>query len=196
MKKSITNGLAMIAAAFFFGGCATGKVSEGEKHSGFLKDYSQLKQEKDAAGDPVLRYVSPQLSSRQYRQIMIDPVEYYPPPQPNETVDSATLNEIRAYLDKELRRKIGERVPVVDKPGPSVLRMRAAITAVGGERATLAVYEYLPIGLAIAGATGGRVQEDREFRPGNELADRPPSPFAYTSACDALCSHVRTLCRP
>jgi uncharacterized lipoprotein YmbA len=133
MKRSITNGLAAVAVAVLLGACAT-KVVKEEQYSGFLKDYSQLKEEKDAAGAPVMRHISPKLSSGAYRQIMIDRVEFYPVPQPNANVDAATLEQIRAYLDRELRKKIGERVPVVNQPGPGVIRMRAAITGAKDEK--------------------------------------------------------------
>jgi hypothetical protein len=165
MKRSITNGLAAVAIAVVLGACAT-KVVKEEQYSGFLKNYSQLKEEKDAAGAPVMRHISPKISSGAYRQIMIDRVEFYPPPQPNANVDAATLEQIRAYLEQQLRKKIGERVPVVNQPGPGVVRMRAAITGAGGERADLAFYEYIPIGLVIAGtreAAGVRAKDARIY---------------------------------
>jgi hypothetical protein len=168
MKRSITNGLAAVAVAVLLGACAT-KVVKEEQYSGFLKDYSQLKEEKDAAGDPVMRHISPKLTSGAYRQIMIDRIEFYPPPQPNANVDAATLEQIRAYLDQQLRKKVGERVtvvPVVNQPGPGVVRMRAAITGARGERADLAFYEYIPIGLVIAGtreAAGVRAKDARIY---------------------------------
>jgi hypothetical protein len=83
---------------------------------------------------------------------MIDRVEFYPVPQPSANVDAATLEQIRAYLDRELRKKIGERVPVVNQPGPGVVRMRAAITGAKDEKAALAPYEYIPIAFVITTA--------------------------------------------
>lgn len=172
MKRSITKGLAAVAAAVVLGACAT-KTTKEEQYSGYLKNYSQLKEEKDAAGAPVMRHISPKISSGAYRQIMIDRVEFYPPPQPNANVDAATLEQIRAYLDQQLRKKIGERVPVVNQPGPGVVRMRAAITGAGGEKAALAPYEYIPIGFVVSTAreAAGRRAKDAAVYVEAELLD-------------------------
>lgn len=131
---------------------AAEKVVEKEKYSGFLKDYSQLKEEKDADGKPVMRYISPKLTSGAYGKIMIDRVDFYPAPRPDKHVDSATLHQISAYLDQALRQKIGEKATVVDQAGPDVVRMRVAITAVAAETAALKGYQYIPIALVVQGA--------------------------------------------
>lgn len=131
---------------------AADKAVEKEKYSGFLKDYSQLKEEKDADGKPVMRYLSPKLTSGAYSQIMIDRVDFYPAPRPDKNVDAATLQQISDYLDKALRQKIGEKATVVDQAGPGVVRMRVAITAVAAETAALKGYQYIPIALVVQGA--------------------------------------------
>lgn len=115
-----------------------------EHYSGFLKDYSQLKEEKDAKGNEVMRYINPALTSGKYHKVMIDQVVFYPAPKPDKNVDSATLHQISSYLDKELRQKIGEQASVVSLPGPDVIRLRVAITAVAAENAKLKAYQYIP----------------------------------------------------
>lgn len=151
-----------IAIAAPMAAFAADKVVEKEKYSGFLKDYSQLKEEKDADGKPVMRYLSPKLSSGAYSKVMIDRVDFYPAPRPDKNVDSATLHQISAYLDKALRQKIGEKTTVVDAAGPDVVRMRVAITAVAAETAALKGYQYIPIALIVQGAksaAGTRAKE-------------------------------------
>jgi hypothetical protein len=156
MMTSLIRTLAAFAIATAIGApvaaYAADKLVEKEKYSGFLKDYSQLKEEKDAAGQPVMRYISPKLSSGAYNKIMIDRVDFYPAPRPDKSVDSATLHQISAYLDKALREKIGEKTTVVDQAGPGVVRMRVAITAVAAETAALKAYQYIPIALIVQGA--------------------------------------------
>jgi hypothetical protein len=123
---------------------ASDKLVQKDQYSGFLKDYSQLKEEKDANKEPVMRYINPKLTSGEYDKIMIDPVEFFPEPHPDENVDSGTLSQIKDYFDKELRQKIGEQATVVDQAGPGVVRMRVAITAVKSEDAALKPYQYIP----------------------------------------------------
>ena len=138
------------------------KLTQKEQYSGFLKDYSQLKEEKDADGKPVMRYISKKLTSGGYHQVMIDRVDFYPAPRPDENVDSATLYQIRDYLDKALREKIGAKTAIVDQAGPGVARMRVAITAVASETAALKGYQYVPFALIVQGAktaAGTRAKE-------------------------------------
>ena len=77
MNKALSL-ITIVAIGAAVAGCAT---SSGE-HSGFLKDYSQLAPAKDATGEPVMRYVSPKLTSGAYKKVLIDPVQFYPTPQP------------------------------------------------------------------------------------------------------------------
>jgi hypothetical protein len=104
---------------------------------------------------------------------MIERVAFYPPPQPSAEVDAATLNEISNYLDQQLRKKVGERVPVVDKPGPGVVRMRTAITGVAEERAGLKPYQYIPVALVLTAAkeAAGRRAKDATIQAEVELLD-------------------------
>ena len=122
--------------------------------SGFLGDYSALKEVKDAAGDTVMRYVSPKLKPGAYQAVMIDPTQYYPAPKPTQQVTSSTLTEISNYLDKGLSEKLGAKVTVVSEPGPGVLRIRPAITAVAPQTVGLKPYQVIPIAFIITSAKG------------------------------------------
>jgi len=122
--------------------------------SGFLGDYSALKEIKDAAGDTVMRYVSPKLKPGAYQAVMIDPTQYYPAPKPTEQVTSSTLTDISNYLDKGLHDKLGAKVKVVSEPGPGVLRIRPAITAVAPQTVGLKPYQVIPIAFIISSAKG------------------------------------------
>lgn len=152
---------------------AAEKLVKKEQYSGFLKDYSQLKEEKDADGQPVMRYLGPQLSSGAYGKVMIDRVEYYPAPRPDAQVDAATLDQIRDYFDQAMRRKISEKVPVVDQAGPGVVRMRVAIAAVAAETVGLKIRP--PVGMLIQGikaaAGTGPVAKEAELYAEMEALD-------------------------
>jgi uncharacterized protein DUF3313 len=127
--------------------------AEGE-FSGFLGDYSKLAKETDATGDTVLRYISPSLKPGTYQKVLLDPVQYYPAPQPSPQVDERTLSDIRNYMDKALREKLGSKLALASEPGPGVARMRPAITSVVSKTPGLKPYELIPIGFLISTAKG------------------------------------------
>ncbi|WP_372521871.1 DUF3313 domain-containing protein [Sulfuricaulis sp.] len=154
LTRTLTVFAVAIAIAMPFAANASDTLVKKEQYSGFLKDYSQLKEEKDAKGDKVMRYISPKLTSGKYSKVMIDRVEFYPAPHPDKNVDSATLDQIRDYFDQALRQKIGEKTTVVDQAGPGVVRMRVALTAVAAETAALKAYQYIPIALIVQGVKG------------------------------------------
>ena len=151
-----------IAISLPVAGCAPTKMVKSEQYSGFLSNYSMLKEVKDADGQPVMRYINPRLDSGDYSKIIIDPVTFYPAPVPDENVDSQTLSEIKDYFDNALREKIGEKATVVDKAGPDVVRMRVALTAVASQTEGLKFYQYIPVALAVQGvkaAAGARPKQ-------------------------------------
>lgn len=147
------------SAAFLIAGCAS---TNQPKESGFLKDYSELHKEDAPGGGTRLVYVNPDFTPANYNAVLLDPVTYYPEPQPTENVSAATLTQLRTYIDSSLRQKMGQQVRLADQPGPGVARVRVAITAVGTESQALKAYQYIPIALVVTGAMaaveGGRPQ--------------------------------------
>jgi len=122
--------------------------------SGYLGDYAALKEAKDAAGGTVMRYVNPKLKPGMYKAVMIDPTQYYPAPAPSEQVSSRTLTDISNYLDKGLRDKLGAKLTIVSEPGPGVLRIRPAITAVAPKNAALKPYQMVPVAFVVSSVAG------------------------------------------
>jgi hypothetical protein len=122
--------------------------------SGFLGDYSALQAGKDATGERVMRYVNPKLNSGAYEAVMIEPTQYYPAPMPSRQVSAETLEEIRNYVDEGLRDRLGAEVKLASQPGPGVLRMRPAITAVASQTPGLKPYQYIPVAFIVSSAKG------------------------------------------
>lgn len=142
-------------------GCSS-KVTQPDEYSGFLKDYSQLKEAKSPSGVDVMRWVDPKLNINQYTSIYIEPTQFYPKPQPTVKIPQSTLSGITSYYDQALKREISKSLPLVSGPGPGVLVMRAAITGVSSKTEGLKPYEVVPIALvaaAVSTATGIRDQE-------------------------------------
>jgi hypothetical protein len=162
----------------------TGCSSTPPKESGFLKNYSELHKEDAPGGGTRLVYINPQFTPSRYSAVMLEPVTFYPEPQPTEQASMATLNQIRDYTNNALRQKFGQKVSVVDKAGPGVARIRIAITAVGSEDAALKAYQYIPIAFvvtaAMAGIEGGRPQ-DASIAIESQVTDSVTGQLLYAS---------------
>lgn len=130
--------------------CA-GKYTEPEHYSGFLKNYSQLKQEKSVSGIPVLRWVSPDFNAGNYDAVYIMPVTFWPDVPVSEQAQKEKLQAILNYTNDRLVQGMKARVPVADKPGPRTLTLRSAITAVDVKKQGLNVWEVMPVPALIAG---------------------------------------------
>lgn len=142
-------------------GC-TSKVVEPDQYSGFLKDYSQLKETQSPSGATVMRWIEPNLDLDNYTSVYVEPTQLYPKPQATAKIPQTTLNGITRYYDQALKREVGKSLPLASGPGPGVLVMRAAITAVSSKTKGLRPYEVIPIALvaaAVSTATGIRDQE-------------------------------------
>ena len=142
-------------------GCAS-KVQQPDEYSGFLKDYSRLKEAKSPSGAEVMRWIDPKLNINQYTSVYIEPSQLYPAPKPTEKIPQSTLSGITRYYDQALKRELSKSLPLASAPGPGVIVVRPAITAVSSETESLAPYEYIPVALvaaAVSTASGIRDQE-------------------------------------
>jgi len=142
-------------------GCAS-KVQQPDEYSGFLKDYSRLKEARSPSGAEVMRWIDPKLNVDQYTQVYIEPSQFYPAPQPTAKIPKSTLTGITGYYDQALKRELGKSLPLASAPGPGVIVVRPAITAVSSKTEGLKPYELIPVALvaaAVSTASGIRDQE-------------------------------------
>ena len=160
MKLGLMIGTLCIASIGVVG-CAS-KVQQPDEYSGFLKDYSRLKEAKSPSGADVMRWVDPKLNANKYTSVYIEPSQLYPAPKPTEKIPQSTLNGITNYYDQALKREVSKSLPLASGPGPGVIVVRPAITAVSSKTESLAPYEYIPVALvaaAVSTASGIRDQE-------------------------------------
>ncbi|WP_019409731.1 DUF3313 domain-containing protein [Pseudomonas psychrophila] len=160
MKLGLMIGTLCIASIGVVG-CAS-KVQQPDEYSGFLKDYSRLKEAKSPSGADVMRWVDPKLNANKYTSVYIEPSQLYPAPKPTEKIPQSTLNGITNYYDQALKREVSKSLPLARGPGPGVIVVRPAITAVSSKTESLAPYEYIPVALvaaAVSTASGIRDQE-------------------------------------
>lgn len=164
--------VAMLAGLLTLSGCAS-KITQPEKYSGFLKDYSSLEETTSASGQPVLRWVDPDYNAANYDSVVWTPITYYPVPKPNTQVGQKVLDELLNYTNTKMKSAIAQRKPLVTTPGPRSLIFRGAITGVDASKEGLQFYEVVPVALLVAGtqmATGHRTMDTHLYFEG-ELID-------------------------
>ncbi|MBM3104147.1 DUF3313 domain-containing protein [Pseudomonas sp. V1] len=157
--KSLAAALCVCSLAL--SGCAS-KYVEPDQYSGFLKDYSALKEEKSPSGAAVMRWIEPGLNVNKFSSVYVEPSQLYPKPQATEKIPDSTLQGITQYYNQALQTQFSKVLPLAKGPGPGVLVVRPAITAVSAKTKGLRPYEVIPIALVAAGvsaATGIRDQD-------------------------------------
>ena len=157
----------LCVASIAMAGCAS-KVTQPDEYSGFLSDYSQLKEAKSPSGVEVMRWVDPQLDLSRYTAVYIEPTQFYPKPQATTKIPESTLNGINTYFNQALKRELGKSLPLANGPGPGVMVVRAAITAVSSKTEGLKPYEFVPVALMAAAVSTGTGIRDQETTLGTE----------------------------
>lgn len=158
--KTLPRATLLCAALLALAACSSNRVDPSQ-YSGFLKDYSRLKPAESVSGQPVMRWIDPNVKASQYTQAFIEPSQFYPKPQPTQVISAQTLQEITRYFNEALRRELGSVLTLVKAPGANTLVVRPAITAVSTHTEGLKPYEVIPIALVAAAvntAAGGRDQ--------------------------------------
>ncbi|KWU52004.1 DUF3313 domain-containing protein [Pseudomonas palleroniana] len=158
---------ALCIASLAMAGCAS-KVTQPDEYSGFLSDYSQLKEAKSPSGAEVMRWVDPNLNLRNYTAVFVEPTQFYPKPQATTKIPQGTLDGINAYYNQALKRELVKSLPLASAPGPGVIVVRAAITAVSSKTESLKPYEYIPVALVAAAVSTGAGIRDQETTLGTE----------------------------
>ncbi|MFF6009724.1 DUF3313 family protein [Rahnella sp. R3(2024)] len=172
MKKIKLLQIALVTGTMFLAGC-TSHVTQTEKFSGFLGDYSGLKEVKTASGNPVLRWIDPSFKKENYSYLKYEPIKFYPEPQPTEQISKETLQGALDYANSRMKTALSERLPLTDHAGPRTLIFKGAITGVNTSAEGLQFYEVIPVALVIAGtetATGHRTRDTEVYFEG-ELID-------------------------
>ena len=164
MFRSIASRMGVATLAVILGtGLAANANAQG-KGSGFLKDYSQLKTEKDPLGNERRMWVNPKFTRANYQTILLEPLGFYPAPQPSEQVSMGALNDMRVYADSAMRKAVTTVVPLANAPGPGVARIRWAVTAAAVEGFELKPYQLIPVALIFTGVKEAAGQGSRKVQ--------------------------------
>jgi len=126
---------------------------------GFLSNYSKIQPE---GGDSkAFLYHNPAMDKARYKKLMIDPIRIWTKDNGWPKEGDSARDELVEYFHQAILKAVSDSYPVVDKPGPDVLRLRVAVTDLepndpGVSLLTL-VIPFLWLGEASAGVAQGDV---------------------------------------
>ena len=131
--KYLKTMLAVLTVTLFLTGPAM--LYAADVDSGFLPDYTRLKDDPDHPGSK--DWINPDAKLGQYTAIIIDPVTVHLSPgliKDGVRPDVELLNEVTDYFHGALVSAFkNQKWNVVDKAGDNVTRYRAAITGISAE---------------------------------------------------------------
>jgi hypothetical protein len=114
-------------------GCTSTAPNKPLNFSGFLGNYSGLRPAADGSG--AWNYRKPNVDLQPYTQIMLDPLVIWPSPQSTyRGLDASTAWRLARAFEDQMRQALAGGYKIVDRPGPGVLRLRAALTDIVLER--------------------------------------------------------------
>ena len=156
-------GIGLLASLSLLVACAnsqTQKLASKQQFSGYLSNYSDLKQVTGAEkGVEYLRWMSPEVQSGKYTKILPKGVSFYPKMTPEQQASRQTLIEIRDYYDEAVKREYAAMGILATEPGPGVAIAEFAITGVYIQAEGMKAYDVIPIAAVISlteAATGTR----------------------------------------
>jgi hypothetical protein len=136
MQKLIGAVLALMLAVT---GCASTQEAKSVEKSGFMGDYSLLKEgerstfKQGAEDQALLVYKNPAADWRKYRKIMLNPVTIWMSQTDSQLKDVSVEDRQRlaALLWSQLDEQLRKDYEMTNQPGPDVLWIHAAITEAG-----------------------------------------------------------------
>ncbi len=116
--------------------------------SGFMSDYSQLQKVTDGTAD--YRYIAPGAEDKlaKYNAVMVDQPEFFiAADSPYRGVKARQLDVLGEALRNGFSTGLAKEYFIVERPGESVLYVRAALSNLKLKRAKMGVTDYVPVGL-------------------------------------------------
>ena len=127
-RTRLASTIAGVCIALGAAACATTEMAPVKTSpSGFLgKDYALLSPGEVSKGQAGLRYFNPTAQWRGYRKIMIEPVTFWG----DETSKVAPSDQqaLGTYFNGSLEKALAEKFPIVNSPGPDVMKLQVAVT--------------------------------------------------------------------
>lgn len=153
----------LIGVLIGIGGCASTQEAKSVEKSGFLGDYSLLKEGqrstfKEGPEDQALFiYKNPAADWRKYKKVQLDPVTIWMSQKDSQLKDVSVEDRQRlaALLWSKLDEQIRKDYEMTGQPGPDVMRLQVAITEAGESSMVLdTVTSLIPQTRLLTGAKG------------------------------------------
>ncbi|MEE8207620.1 MAG: DUF3313 domain-containing protein [Nitrosomonadaceae bacterium] len=117
-------GIILISMIVLFVGCAQTYQARKVETSGFLGDYSMLREGKK--GEAQLIYINPDADFAAYDKVMFDPVGVWC--SVDSKVPREELHNLATHLHNTVIAKLEEDYEIVQTQGPGVMRISVALT--------------------------------------------------------------------
>jgi hypothetical protein len=151
---------ALLCLSLGFAACATTRQTRSVEPSGFLGDYSELR---EGTGDEAqLVYIDRVADFSSYHAVLIDSVTLWHESDPSK-IPAEEGQALTEYLYSALHKELGEDYRMVDSPGPGVMRIRAAITETKGAKVVANVVTTVPPQLRNLTTLAGRASDTQLF---------------------------------
>jgi len=136
---------AILAIMLVVTGCASTQEAKSVEKSGFLGDYSLLKEgqrstiSEGAEDEALLVYKNPAADWRKYRKVILDPVTVWTSGKDSQLKDVSVEDRQRlaALLWSKIDEQLRKDYQMTNQAGPDVMRIQAAITEAGDSNAFL-----------------------------------------------------------
>lgn len=126
-NRTVLYVLLVVMLVTIFAGCAPTRQARYVDKSGFLGDYSMLREGK--SGEALLIYRNPKANWSAYNKIMLDPVTVWVGKDSDmEDVGPEDRQRLANDLWSKLKGELEKDYQIVHKAGPDVMRIQAAIT--------------------------------------------------------------------
>ena len=121
-------GLVVLAiGAAFLSGCASTQQTRTAEKSGFLRDYSMLRE--GGEGEAQLVYINKNANWASYKKVMVDPVTIWLGEESQlKEIEPADRQRLANDLWAKIRDALKQDYEIVNSPGPGVMRIQVAIT--------------------------------------------------------------------
>jgi len=119
--------------------------------SGFLDTYPALQPDPQRPGASM--YVATNRPLKGFSKVQLDPIlVWYSPDSKYKGIDPNELAAVTEHLRSVLVKDLEPKYPVVESPGPDVIRLRIAITNLVAEKKKRGILGYTPIGFVVGAA--------------------------------------------
>ena len=119
--------------------------------SGFIADMPPLEPDTDRPGAMI--WVKPGVDRSAYTRVMIEPITIFISPDSEyKGLSADDMKTLEVEFQKALTMTLEPEIPVVNKGGPGVLYLRAAIVDVKLAKKKRGLLSYTPIGLVVHAA--------------------------------------------